>query len=191
MRKIRAFGVLMSHPLQAFFGKIRLFSSLDGDELNELLRSIRPVQLKADQILFSEGDPGDAAYVIESGRLEVYLERPDREITLATLEPGAILGEIALLDGLARTASARATEDVSLFRIDKAEFDFLRRNLRPAAFKVIRGISMTVCERLRETNAMIRDVMEESRGGESEDEDEEEQQSISGLLGRLAFWKTR
>ena len=177
----------MSHPLQAFFGKIRLFSTLDGDELNELLRAIKPVQMREEQLLFSEGDPGDAAYVIESGSLEVYLERPNRQIILAVLKPGAILGEIALLDGLPRTANARAVEQTSLFRIDKREFDFLRRNMRPAAFKVIRGISVTVCERLRETNAMIREVIEEER--QSESGGDADAPPISGLLGRLAFWR--
>ena len=59
----------MAHPLQAFFGKIKLFSSLSGDELNDLLRAIRPVQYSAGERLFTEGDPGDAAYVIESGEL--------------------------------------------------------------------------------------------------------------------------
>ena len=181
----------MAHPLQSFFGKIKLFSSLSGEELNDLLRAIRPVQYTAGERLFTEGDPGDAAYVIESGELEVFLEKSGKTIQLTTLGPGAILGEISLLDGKPRTASARALGDLKLFRIDKTEFDFLRRNLRPSAYKVIRGISMTVCERLRETNSMIRNVLDES--GEAvplpTETKHPSEGTQGGLLGRLPFWR--
>ena len=140
----------MSHPLQAFFGKVPLFSDLTPEELNEILRGIQPMTVSRGHILFQEGDAPDAAYVVEGGDLDVYLERKGTRIPIATIGPNSILGEIALLDGQARTASVQARTDCALFRLEKREFDYLRKNLHPAAYKVARRIAMTVCERIRE-----------------------------------------
>ncbi len=145
----------MSHPLQAFFGQIRLFSALDADELNDILRAVQPTALTPGQRLFRQGDPGDAAYVVEAGSLEVFAETPDGEVFITLMERGDVIGELALLDGAPRSASARAREATRLFRLDRGEFDFLRSNLRPAAFQIIRTISQTLCERIRDTNDHI------------------------------------
>ncbi len=177
----------MSHPLQAFFGKIPLFSSLTGDELTELIRAIQPVKLGTKDVLFKEGDPGDAAYVVETGRLEVYLERPEGRIHLAELGPNSVLGEITLLDGQKRTATATALEATTLFRLDKQEYDFLRRNLRPVAFKIMRPIATTLCDRLRETNQLITDTLNPK--GEETIEDANIAEEKPNWLRKLAFWR--
>ncbi|MCA9539215.1 MAG: cyclic nucleotide-binding domain-containing protein [Myxococcales bacterium] len=185
----------MTHPLQAFFQRIKLFSTLTGDELNELLRAIQPAQFAAGRTIFREGDPADAAYVIESGRVEILTGRGVDEVRVAELGPGDVLGELALLDGARRSAGARAVDQVSTFRIDKNEFDFLRRNLRPAAFKVIRSITGTLCDRLRETNAQIRahltpallplpPVLEEAEEAGRDDDKRK-------WMGKLTFWSNR
>jgi CRP-like cAMP-binding protein len=183
----------VSNPLLAFFGRIPLFSGLTPDELNELIRAIQPTKLLAGNLLFKEGDPGDAAYVVESGKLEVFLDRPEGHIKLAELGTNAVLGEITLIDGRKRTAHVRAIDDTSLFRLDKEEFSFLRRNLRPAAYKIISAISVTVCNRLRETNELIthtlaeeiqQPVAREDLAGEADTAIEKQ-----GILQRLAFWR--
>ena len=51
----------MTHPLHEFFSKIRLFSQLNTDELNELLRAVQPIEVSANTRVFSTGDPGDGA----------------------------------------------------------------------------------------------------------------------------------
>lgn len=149
----------MAHPLQAFFARIKLFSTLTADELNDVLRAVQPASLAAGARLFRQGEAGDAAFVIESGAIEIYTEGPGGEVSVATLGPGQVLGELSLLDGSPRSASARAKEATTLFRLDKQEFDFLRQNLRPAAYKLIRSMSVTLCDRLRETNDQIGDLL--------------------------------
>ena len=189
----------MSHPLQAFFGKVPLFSDLTPEELNEILRGIQPITVSRGQILFQEGDAPDAAYVVEGGDLDVYLERTGTRIPIATIGPNSILGEIALLDGQARTASVQARTDCALFRLEKREFDYLRKNLHPAAYKVARRIAMTVCERIRETNREIQSQL----SGDIETEllpskhspgkpviESGRIESKKSVLGRLAFWRT-
>ena len=183
----------MSHPLQAFFGRIPLFSTLTPDELNEFLRAIEPTQLSEGQLLFKENQSCDGAYVVESGEIDVYLDRPEGRIRLARFGPGQILGEIALLDGEKRTAHAEAASDVSLFKIDKSEFDFLRRNRRPAAYKIVRRIAVSVCERLRDTNTLIQEALSDDGSEKLVEyvENEAAPAPSQNLLGRLAFWRQR
>ena len=131
----------MSNPLHAFFVKIPLFSGLSTEELEDIVRIVRPVNVAEGQILFAEGAPGDAAYVIQSGLIEVFRKVEGKEVALQRFGPYEVFGELALLDGEPRSAGCRVLEAATLLRIDKAEFDFLRKHLRPAAYVVIRSIA--------------------------------------------------
>ncbi|MCA9545209.1 MAG: cyclic nucleotide-binding domain-containing protein [Myxococcales bacterium] len=146
----------MSNPLQDFFSKIPLFASLTAEELGEFLRAVQPLALTQGELLFKAGEPGDAAYVIQEGEVEV-TSRGGRPI--ATLGPGQVIGELSLLDGAPRSATIRASTPTQLFRIDKQEFDYQRRNLRTPAYKIMRTMAMTLSGRIRETNAQIGELL--------------------------------
>ncbi len=80
--------------------------------------------LSAGEILFEEGDPGEQAYIIESGVIRIF--KPgghEGEIVLATIGRGEIVGEMALVDNQPRMASARAVEDTVLVVIPRGEFE--------------------------------------------------------------------
>jgi CRP-like cAMP-binding protein len=145
----------LTHPLFDFFSKIRLFSQLDADELNEFLRAVHPVALDANRPVFMSGDVGDSAFVIEHGRIDITLPGDTGPIVVASLGAGEVFGEIALLDGGPRSATATTAAPTRLLRIDKTEFDFLRRNFRPAGYKIIRAITATVTVRIRLSNQRI------------------------------------
>ncbi len=186
-----------------FFGGIRLFSELGPDELNDLLRAMRPAEFASGHTVFHQGDEADSAYVVQEGQLEVLLIDDAKELFVATLGPGDIFGELALLGSDIRSATIRAKNQCTLFRIDQTEFDFLRRNLRPAAFKLIRTIAMTLCVRVRQTNQQITHFVAESErpperertpGTQRPDEEPEtvgRGQTGPRLLSRLSFWKNR
>jgi len=70
--------------------------------------------LKSGETLFHQGEPGDCAYAIESGQLEVYRGRGARRKVLALLGPGEVIGEMAVIDRLPRTASAVARKATRL-----------------------------------------------------------------------------
>jgi len=65
-------------------------------------------EFDTDEYIFVEGDIGDCAYIIDSGMVEISLDKDDRKLVMATLTKGEILGEMAIIDQLPRTASARA-----------------------------------------------------------------------------------
>lgn len=169
----------MAHPLHAFFVRIPLFSGLSLQELEDVVRIVRPVTLGAGEVLFSEGSPGDAAFVVQTGRIEVYRSVGGQEVTIHRFGPSEVLGELALLDGEPRSASARALEAATLLGIDKAEFDQLRQALRPAAYVIIRSLAVTLAGRIRETNAQVASLLAEARP------DVENPPSKGGLLKRL------
>lgn len=186
----------MTSSILDFFGGIKLFSELAPDELNDLLRAMRPAEFTKGETIFHQGDDADAAFVVQEGHLEVLLIDDGKEFFVATLGPGDIFGELALLGSDIRSATIRTKSAVTLFRIDQSEFDFLRRNLRPAAYKLIRTIAKTLCVRVRQTNQQIRHhVAEADRPKIDRDAvetpPEEPTQTAPRFLSRLSFWKNR
>lgn len=79
------------------------------------------VSIRRGEALFREGDAPDGAYVIESGRIEISTTKDGRHLILSELGPGDLLGEMAVLDESPRTASATASEDSVLTRVDRSQ----------------------------------------------------------------------
>jgi CRP-like cAMP-binding protein len=82
------------------------------------------IDLSAGQILFAEGDVGDRAYVVRSGRIEILRRIKDADIVLAVEGPGTIIGEMALIDDQPRSATVRAIEPTRLTVVSKEAFQF-------------------------------------------------------------------
>lgn len=101
-------------------------------------------QLPANATIFQRGEPGDSAFVIEAGCVEILSgDQPPRR--LAVLSDGALFGEVALLDGLPRTATVRTLVPTTLIRIERAQVDELMRHTNP----VIRHLLRLLIERFR------------------------------------------
>ena len=81
-----------------------------------------PMRLSDGELVFRQGDPGDALYVIVSGKVEIFRASDASEIRLAILGPDEYFGEMSLLLDAPRNASARAKGDVELKAMDKASF---------------------------------------------------------------------
>lgn len=114
--------------------------------------------LRRGQRLFNEGDSADAAYMIQKGRLEVTKRVRDDETVLALLGPGDIVGEMALIDDMPRSASVRAVEDTYLLRVSKDNFQERMQGLDP----VYRAILNRLSNRLRQQSielAMVRKIV--------------------------------
>src|SRR4051812_45158865 len=102
---------------------IPIFAGLTGDERWELARVVTARDVPAREVLFWVGDPGAEFFIISAGQVEITVpDQAGREMTLAVLGPGDFLGEIALLDGGTRTATARARTDATLLCLARSEF---------------------------------------------------------------------
>ena len=105
-----------------------LFSRVPEPVLQRLLRDSWARRYPANQVLWNEGDPGDALLVLEAGLLRVSrFTNLGQEVVLAVLEPPAVLGELALLDGAPRDASVLAQRPVTVRFVPRSTFvDLLR-----------------------------------------------------------------
>jgi CRP/FNR family transcriptional regulator, cyclic AMP receptor protein len=90
-----------------------LFDRLDAAERAEVVRIMDVQRLAKGEEVFHEGDAGDAWYVIFDGRVEVTKEMPSGQTRIAVLRGGTCFGEMAILDGLARSATVRALEPLA------------------------------------------------------------------------------
>lgn len=121
----------------------------------------KKIAIPAGEPLFRQGDPGDAMYLILEGSISIVLELPnDQMLHLRTMRTGAILGEMALYTGAARSASALVNENCQLYRLDKKSYLLLnKKNPVEAAF-LHTFIVRLMSERLGRAN---REIMALSR----------------------------
>ncbi len=102
---------------------VPLFGSLTDDEVRELRSLLRTRAVQAHTPLFQTGDQGDAMYLVESGRVRISItDDDDKEIILAELTQGDYFGEMAIIDGKQRSASATVTEDAVLAVLLRDDF---------------------------------------------------------------------
>jgi CRP/FNR family cyclic AMP-dependent transcriptional regulator len=132
--------------------RVPIFSSLDREDIRELAELCRTVHREDQALVFRQGDTPDAMYWVTEGKIVISVWTEDNEeLLLATLEEGEFFGELGLLDGSPRTATAKAIGAVELIEIRKdALLDFLRRN--PEAALSMMG---EIARRLRGANALI------------------------------------
>jgi len=133
--------------------EIPLFSLLDAEEGAALAERIDEVRTPAGSPIFRAGDPGDSMYVVTSGKVEIaFTNDTGQRIVLETLGPGEYFGEVSLLDGGPRQATATALTEVEALLVDRGDLDeFLTR--RPAAAL---DLLAATGRRLRETNRLLR-----------------------------------
>jgi CRP-like cAMP-binding protein len=93
------------------------------------------------QTLFHQGDPGDAAYVVLSGDADVLIDTPSGEQKVAAVEPNSIVGEIAILCDVARTATVRAASPIEALRIRKEHFVQLLSENPGMALEIMRVLA--------------------------------------------------
>jgi CRP-like cAMP-binding protein len=113
----------MATPAVALLQKIGLFSDLSAQELDTLSRSLRVRRFARGEVVCHRDDPGNALYVIEEGFVKIGLTSPDgREVILTLMGPGDFFGELALLDGEARSADVTAVEPTGVLMLQRDFF---------------------------------------------------------------------
>jgi EAL domain-containing protein (putative c-di-GMP-specific phosphodiesterase class I) len=106
------------------------------------------------RVIFAEGDPGENAYIIENGFVEVSVFRHDQKVRLAVLGPGEIFGEMALIDHRPRTATVSALTTVEAMMIDRTQID---RRLADADVITASLLRLTL-DRFRRLQQMVHDM---------------------------------
>ncbi len=145
--------------------KIHLFENLTETELEKILRiCVKQTHAKG-SVIFKEGEPGDACYIITSGAVRISKLIPNiGEEALAVLKPGDYFGEMALVDNFPRSAHAIVNEDADLFAIRKADLDDILSNDCELGYKLLWTFTRTLSRRLRETNEKLSSFLAMSGG---------------------------
>jgi CRP/FNR family transcriptional regulator len=131
---------------------VPLFADLEEGELERFSHVAVPRSFPAGTRVFHEGDSSDACYIVSEGSFRVTREHSDgRAITLATLGPGEIFGELAMLDGDRRSASAESITDGTLLALPANDVRSLLARNPEIALKLVAGL----VRRLRAANARL------------------------------------
>src|SRR5947209_6095787 len=123
--------------------RVDLFSTLSKKELQTLAKSSQERTYGAGKTIFSQGDTGTGLYVVKSGKIRItQAQDPDKaEQELAVLGPGGVMGEMALLDDLPRSATATAVEDVTALVLPVWEFRTVLHSNPEIATKLLAVLS--------------------------------------------------
>ena len=135
-----------------FLKKVPLFANLPDDDLNRLCAVVLEEDIPAEEILFTEGTPGDKAYVIMLGEIDILKESGGQTVLLATRKTGEVIGEMSLLDQAPRFASGRTRTDCKLLSISHENLEHLL-DTSPSAARVMLS---TITNRLRSTKLVLR-----------------------------------
>ncbi|MBO8126935.1 MAG: Crp/Fnr family transcriptional regulator [Firmicutes bacterium] len=148
--------VLNQAELKKHLKEVDLFTFLTEDQFNQLVAAAAQKKLAKNEVLFLEGDPGEAMFIILEGAVQVYTLSPEgKEKILAILGQGDLLGELSLLDGEPRSATAQALEPTRLAVIDRAQFERFIRENSEVALILLRDLA----HRLRQTDAHLQDLV--------------------------------
>jgi CRP-like cAMP-binding protein len=128
--------------LRAALGAVVLFADLEEADLETLVASVETRRYRRGETVFRQGDPGDALYVVLSGRVKIASPSEGGvEAILATLRPGEFFGALALLDGAARSASATAAEATETLVLPRETFRRLVNDVPAIRDQVFAGLA--------------------------------------------------
>lgn len=120
---------------------IPLFANIEPSKLKLLAFTSERVCYDADQVLFNQGDIGDAAFIIIEGEADITRDSPQGPITVATAGRNDIVGEIAILCDVPRTASVRAKNKLETLVISKDLFFRLIMEFPQIAVEIMRVLA--------------------------------------------------
>jgi CRP/FNR family cyclic AMP-dependent transcriptional regulator len=136
-------------------GRVPLFERLSGAELETLAALTQRKQYSAETAVFFQDDPSDSLYVVLSGSAKVFRTSEDgRDRILMILRAGDAFGELAMIEGLPRSASVQTLEPTEMLSLGRKEFEGFAREHPEFLWKLLQSM----CERVRKINEDVLDL---------------------------------
>ena len=123
---------------------IKLFEGLTPTQLNWVAQRAHRRVFEAGRNVLTIEQPGEAVYIILHGTVKIHIEQSERDVILAILGSGDMLGEMSLIDSVGRSASAVTLESSLLLWMDKATFNYILDNFPPVARNLVKIMSARV-----------------------------------------------
>jgi CRP-like cAMP-binding protein len=120
---------------------VPLFSKMEPAKLKLLAFTSQRLTFEAGQPLFAQGDPGDAAYIVLEGEAEVSINTPQGPVKVATVGRYAIIGEVAILCDVPRTATVVAHGNLEILRVSKEGFFHLVTQFPQVGIEVMSALA--------------------------------------------------
>jgi len=140
---------------------IPLFSKIEPAKLKLLAFTSERLTFAGGDELFHQGDSGDAAYIIIGGAAEILIDTDNGPMSVATVGRNDIIGEIAILCDVPRTATVRASEQLETLKISKDLFFRLIAEFPQISIEIMRELA----ERLERTTNQLRDARTQLAAG--------------------------
>lgn len=151
--------------LNEILAEIPLFARLQPDELSRIVEIGRVEYFSQSSVILAEGDDGPRLLVVLEGRVDV--QRADAtgvQRSISVLGPGEVLGEIALLLDLPRTATVVALEDLKCFTMDRSAFQGMVNDGDPAAVRIVMELARTLGRRVVTLNDRVLELLSSESG---------------------------
>ena len=139
----------MSEQYAELITTFPLFEGFTANGTKRLIDAGEVKDLAAGEVLLNEGDAADFAVLVLAGTIEVFVERDGQNLILTEASPGTILGELALLCGIPRSASARAKENSTVLRWSDDNLRTLLLRDRSLAQRIFRQALRTLVDKER------------------------------------------
>jgi len=123
---------------------IQLFEGLTPTQLDWIAQHTHRRNFEAGRNVMTIEQPGEAVYIILHGTVKIHIEQGERDVILAILGSGDMLGEMSLIDSVGRSASAVTLETSLMLWMDKATFNYMLDNFPPVARNLVRIMSARV-----------------------------------------------
>jgi CRP/FNR family cyclic AMP-dependent transcriptional regulator len=137
----------------AMLAEVPMFALIDDEERHTLAELLETCHFDKGETIFSQGDAGDTVYIVQRGRVQAFITSDEGEtIVVGENENGDVFGEISLLDGGPRTASAVAIEETDCFSLDREKLLELVQKHPHTAIDLLTVMG----RRLRATDEMLR-----------------------------------
>lgn len=144
----------------AVLRRIPLFARIEPAKLKLLAFTSDRVTYEQDQVLFNQGDEGDAAFVIIDGEADILVDTPQGSLSVAKVQKNDFVGEIAILCEVPRTATVKALSRLDTLRIEKEQFFKLMSEFPELSVEVMRVLA----QRLADTTEELADARKQLRG---------------------------
>ncbi len=136
--------------------RVPLFSELDATSLQQIVQVMKKRTFRAGEVIFHREDEGKVLFVIRDGRVRIRLTSAEgQEVALAVFGPGDSFGEMAILDGMPRSADAIALDKVEVWSLTREDFISVVRSHPDISVEVMKTLS----KRIRQANQMVEDLI--------------------------------
>ena len=150
----------MQSGIVALLRNVPLFRDLDDTELTAVAEVCREERFASGEYIFREGESGNRLYLITEGEVRISRDVPGSgEEALAVLKPGAVFGEMAVLNRSERSTHAISNGGTVALTIARSDFEMLLDLNRELAYKVLWAVARLLSARLRNANDSLRSFL--------------------------------